>query len=262
MSFVTTDDGVRLFYQIDGSAGAPALVLSNSLGTDLAMWDPQMPALLAKFRVLRYDTRGHGQSAVPPAPYQVDRLGRDVVALLDACGIARAHFCGLSMGGMTGMWLGREAPARIDRLALCNTAARIGPPELWDKRIETVRTAGINAIVPGVIERWFTEPFRERAPTAVSRIAGMLRATPPEGYTAACAAIRDMDQRDQLATIAARTLVIAGASDLATPAVDGKLVADRIAGARFVELAAAHLSNIEAEGDFTAALLRFLTAVE
>jgi 3-oxoadipate enol-lactonase len=258
MSFVTTDDGVRLWYQIEGSAAAPTIVLSNSLGTDLAMWDAQLPALVGQFQVLRYDTRGHGRSDVPAQPYLVDRLGRDVLALLDACGIARAHFCGLSMGGMTGMWLGREAPERIDRLALCNTAARIGPPEIWDKRVETVRAGGMAAIVPGVIERWFTAPFRLREPEAVARIVAMLRATPPEGYVAACLAIRDMDQREQLATISARTLVIAGASDQATPAADGRLVAERIAGARFVELAAAHLSNIEAEGDFTAALLGFL----
>jgi len=260
MSFVTTDDGVRLWYQIDGSAAAPTIVLANSLGTDLTMWDAQLPALVGQFQVLRYDTRGHGRSDVPPQPYLVDRLGSDVLALLDACGIARAHFCGLSMGGMTGMWLGREAPARIDRLALCNTAARIGPPEIWDKRVETVRAGGMAAIVPGVIERWFTAPFRLRDPEAVARIVAMLRATPPEGYVAACLAIRDMDQRDQLATISARTLVIAGASDQATPAADGRLVAERIAGARFVELAAAHLSNIEAADDFTAALLGFLNS--
>jgi 3-oxoadipate enol-lactonase len=260
MSFVTTDDGVRLWYQIEGSAAAPVIVLSNSLGTDLAMWDAQLPALTAQFQVLRYDARGHGQSSVPPQPYLVDRLGRDVLALLDACGIARAHFCGLSMGGMTGMWLAREAPERIDRLALCNTAARIGPPEVWDKRVETVRAAGMAAIVPGVIERWFTAPFRLRDPEAVARIVAMLRATPPEGYVAACLAIRDMDQRDQLATIRARTLVIAGAADQATPAADGRLVAERIPGARFVELAAAHLSNIEAADDFTAALLGFLNS--
>src|SRR5277367_5823511 len=172
MSYVTTDDGVRLWYQIDGSAAAPMLVLSNSLGTDLTMWDPQMPALLRQFQVLRYDPRGHGQSSqepasVSPQPYLVDRLGRDVVALLDACGVARAHFCGLSMGGMTGMWLGREAPDRIDRLALCNTAARIGPPEVWDKRVETVRASGMTAIIPAVIERWFTAPFQARDPAAV-----------------------------------------------------------------------------------------------
>ncbi len=260
MAFVTTDDGVRLWYQIEGSAGAVPIVLSNSLGTDLTMWDAQMPALKQQFQVLRYDTRGHGQSSVPTAPYQVDRLGRDVVALLDACGIGRAHFCGLSMGGMTGMWLGRAAPERVDRLVLCNTAARIGPPEVWDKRVEAVRAGGMTAITPGVIERWFTPDFRAREPKAVERIVAMLHATPPEGYSAACRAIRDMDQRADIASIKARTLVIAGASDQATPAADGRAAAAAIPGARYVELAAAHLSNIEAADAFTEALVTFLTA--
>jgi 3-oxoadipate enol-lactonase len=234
-------------------------VLSNSLGTDLAMWDAQMPALLQLFQVLRYDTRGHGRSSVPGAAYAVDRLGRDVLALLDACGLARAHFCGLSMGGMTGMWLGCHAAARVERLALCNTAARIGPPEVWDKRIEAVRGGGMAAITSAVIERWFTPAFRAREPDAVARIVAMLHATPPDGYVAACGAIRDMDQRDRIAAIRARTLVIAGASDQATPAADGRVVAEKIPGARYVELAAAHLSNIEAADDFTAALVDFLT---
>ena len=259
MAFVTTDDGVRLWYQREGAAGATPVVLSNSLGTDLGMWDAQMPALLKGFEVIRTDARGHGRSGAPSGPYDVARLGRDVVALLDACGIARAHFCGLSMGGMTGMWLGREAPARIDRLVLCNTAARIGPPDVWDKRIAAVNAGGMAAIIPAVIERWFTAPFRARDPQAVERIVAMLRATAPAGYTAACLAIRDMDQREQLTTIRAPTLVIAGASDQATPAADGRFAAAKIPGARYVELAAAHLSNIEAADGFTAALVDFLS---
>ncbi len=258
MPFITTDDGIRLWHQIEGPEKAPVLVMSNSLGTNLAMWDPQMPALRQRFRVLRYDTRGHGQSSVPTAPYKVDRLGRDVLALLDGLKIERAHFCGLSMGGFTGMWLGREAPKRIDRLVLCNTSARIGPPELWTKRIETVRASGMNAIMQGVIERWFTPAFRDRAPQDVERIAAMARATPPEGYATACEAIRDMDQREQISAIRAPTLVIAGASDQATPAVDGRFLAEHIQGARYVELPAAHISNVEAAEAFTAALLDFL----
>jgi 3-oxoadipate enol-lactonase len=259
MPFVTTDDGVKLWYQLEGSAGAPTLVLSNSLGTALAMWDAQMPALLQRFQVLRTDTRGHGRSDVPAAPYRVDRLGRDVVALLDAVGLQRVHFCGLSMGGMTGMWLAREAADRVERVVLCNTSARIGPPEVWDKRIATVRAEGMGAIVGGVIERWFTPAFRDAAPGEVERIAAMLRATPAAGYTAACEAIREMDQRAQLAAIRGRVLVIAGAADQATPAADGKWAAEQIPGARYVELPAAHLSNIEAADAFTAALVDFLT---
>jgi 3-oxoadipate enol-lactonase len=258
MPYLSTDDGIRLWYQLDGSENAPVLVLSNSLGTNLAMWEPQIPALLRYFRVLRYDTRGHGKSDVPRHSYSVERLGRDVLVLLDGLGIKRAHFCGLSMGGMTGMWLACQAPDRIDRLALCNTAARIGPAEIWDKRIDAVRAGGMASILPGVMERWFTAPFREQAPDKVEGVAAMLRATSPEGYIAACAAIRDMDQRHSIAAIRAKTLVITGSSDLATPPSDGRYLADCVAGARYVELPAAHLSNIEAANRFTEALLQFL----
>jgi 3-oxoadipate enol-lactonase len=258
MPYLSTDDGIRLWHQLEGTENAPLLVLSNSLGTNLAMWEPQIPSLLRYFRVLRYDTRGHGKSDIPQHSYSVERLGQDVLVLLDGLGIKRAHFCGLSMGGMTGMWLACQAPDRIDRLVLCNTAARIGPAEIWDKRIDAVRAGGMSAILPGVMERWFTAPFREQAPDKVERIAAMLRATPPDGYIAACAAIRDMDQRQSITAIRANTLVITGASDLATPASDGRYLADHVAGARYVELPAAHLSNIEAADGFTKALLQFL----
>jgi len=260
MSFLTTDDGCRLHWQIEGAAGAPLLVLSNSLGTNLHMWDGQMPALQRQFRILRYDSRGHGESGLSPAPYGIERLGRDILALLDAQNVGRAHFCGLSMGGMIGQWLGRAAPDRIDRLVLCNTAARIGPPELWDKRIATVEQGGMAAILPGVIERWFTKDFCDRDPAAVERVAAMLRQTPAAGYNAACAAIRDMDQRELVKTIKAPTLVIAGTFDQATSAAEGKFLAGQIPGARYRELAAAHLSNIEAAADFTAALAEHLSA--
>ncbi|WP_341702169.1 3-oxoadipate enol-lactonase [Ferrovibrio sp.] len=261
MPSIVTDDGVSLNYRLDGPEAAPVLVLSNSLGTDLAMWDAQMPALMAAgHRVLRYDTRGHGGSGLSPAAYQVDRLGRDVLVLMDGLGIARAAFCGLSMGGMTGMWLGVHAPARFSRLVLCNTAAKIGTPDVWNGRIATVEAGGMEAIVAGVIQRWFTEGFVAAQPQAVERIAAMLRATAPAGYCAACAAVRDMDQRAAIAGIRLPVLVIAGSHDLATPAADGRAAADSIPGARYVELPAAHLSNIECETAFTLALLGFLKA--
>lgn len=167
MPFLPVDEGVRLWYQLDGPPDAPLLVLSNSLGTNLALWRAQMPAFTSRFRVLRYDSRGHGQSDPPRQPYGIERLGRDVLSLLDGLDVRRAHFCGVSMGAMTGMWLGCHAPERIDRLALCNTAARIGPLELWNKRIEAIRTGGLTAILPAVIERWFSAPFRARAPDEV-----------------------------------------------------------------------------------------------
>ncbi len=258
MPHLACQDGVELHYRLDGDEAAPVLVLSNSLGTDLNMWEPQMRALALRFRVLRYDTRGHGLSGLPPAPYQVERLGRDVLALLDGLGIARVHFCGLSMGGMTGMWLGVHAPDRIGRLVLCNTAAKIGTPEIWNARIAAVEKGGMATIQPGVIQRWFTEDFVARHPEAVAPIAAMLLATAPEGYAAACGAVRDMDQRQAIAAIRAPTLVIAGTHDLATSAAEGRAVADAIPNAKYVELPAAHLSNIESAPAFTDALVHFL----
>lgn len=253
------NDGVSLHYQLEGRIDAPCLVLSNSLGTDLGMWAPQMPALLEHFRVLRYDTRGHGQSAVTPGPYSIEQLGNDVVALMDHLGIATAHFCGLSMGGMTGMWLGANRPQRIERLALCNTAARIAPPELWNARIAKVDSEGMASIVSAVIDRWFTPGFQASDPQTMELVRAMLLSMPAAGYTASCAAVRDMDQRDGLSGILAPTLVIAGTQDLATPPADGKLVARSIAGARYVELDAAHLSNFEQAAAFTEKLINFLT---
>jgi 3-oxoadipate enol-lactonase len=258
MAYFETDD-LRLRYQVEGADNAPWLVMSNSLGTRLEMWEPQMPALAEHFRVLRYDTRGHGESSVPAAPYTIPQLGGDVIALMDHLGIDRAHFCGLSMSGIIGMWLGADQPDRIDRLVLANTAARIGTPELWNARIDKVDREGMAPIVPAVIDRWLTPGFQERAPIEVDVVRQMLLDTPAAGYTASCAAVRDTDQRSRLATIKAPTLVIAGTQDLATPPQDSELVADRIAGARYVELDAAHLSNWEVADVFTGHLVGFLT---
>ena len=244
--------------RVDGAPDGPVLVLSNSLGTDLSMWEPQMPALVARFRVLRYDTRGHGASTVTPGPYTIGQLGRDVLMLLDALKIRRAHFCGLSMGGMIGMWLGAQAPDRIARLVLANTAPKIGTPEMWNQRIDNVRKGGMEAIVETLLERWFTAEFRARAPEQVSRVRAMLLATPPEGYAACCAAVRDMDQREAIAEIRHPTLVIAGARDPVIPVAESRAAAERIRGARYVELDAAHLSNVEAAERFTSELLGFL----
>lgn len=251
-------DGGSLRYRLDGATNAPVLVLSNSLGTNMSMWEPQMAELTRGFRVVRYDTRGHGESSVTPGSYSIERLGRDVVALLNRLAIDRAHFCGLSLGGMTGMWLAIHAPTRVARLALCNTAARIAPADLWNTRIEQVRAGGMEAIVEAVLARWFTPAFLAQSPVIAASVRPMLLACPADGYIASCAAVRDMDQREAIAGISAPTLVIAGTHDAATPPADGRLIADRIAGARYVELPAAHLSNIEAARDFTAALLNFL----
>jgi 3-oxoadipate enol-lactonase len=252
---------VRLYHRFDGPENGPVLVLSNSLGTALEMWDPQMPVLTGRFRVLRYDTRGHGRSDVPAKDYSIAELGNDVLALLDQTGVGRACFCGLSMGGMIGMWLGINAPDRVDRLVLCNTSAQmIGTPELWQQRITIARTKGMTALTESVIERWFTPEFRARDPQAVDKVRKMLLATPGAGYAACCAAIRDQDQLDQISAIRAPTLVITGSRDPATPPDHGRAIAGRIRGARVVELEAAHLSNIEAGQRFNSAVFEFLAA--
>lgn len=258
MPYIVTDDGTPIHFQLDGPEDREVVLLSNSLGTALAMWDAQVPALADRYRVLRYDSRGHGCSGAPPGPYDIARLGRDALALLDALSIERVAFCGLSKGGMVGQWLGVHASDRIDRLILANTSAHIGAPEVWEQRIATVRAQGMAAITPSVIERWFTGAFQEREPDAVERVAAMLRATDPEGYVACCAAVRDMDQRAAISRIKVPTLVIAGRHDLVTPLDHAKLIADQVTRAKLVELDAAHLGNVEDAAGFTTVMLEFL----
>ncbi len=261
MPTVTHGD-VRLHYRIDGPDHGPPLVLSNSLGTHLDMWAPQMPVLASTYRVIRYDTRGHGASSVPEGHYTIDQLGRDVLALLDHLGVARAHFLGLSMGGLTGIWLGENAPQRLDRLVLANTGAKIGTPETWNPRIEATEDLGTrglpDAICDAVVERWFTPRHRALAKDEVARIRRMLVETAGRGYAANCAAVRDADLRAGLAQIRVPTLVIAGSHDPSTPPQLGRDLADAIAGSEYVELDAAHLSNLEQAAAFNAAVVRFL----
>jgi 3-oxoadipate enol-lactonase len=247
-----------LYYEIDGADDAPVLILSNSLGTDLGMWAPQMAALTEHFRVVRFDTRGHGQSSVTPGPYSVAQLGGDVIALMDHLAIPSAHFCGLSMGGMTGMWLAVHHPQRIRRLVLANTAARIGNADGWNARIAAVERDGMGSILPVILDRWFTDGFRQRDPATIGTISEALLRTTAAGYAANCGAVRDMDQRETIGAITAPTLVIAGTHDLATPAADGMALANAIPGAAYVELDAAHLSNLEQAAQFTAQILDFL----
>jgi 3-oxoadipate enol-lactonase len=256
---IKTGDGCAIFWRMDGPEDAPILLMSNSLGTALAMWDGQIEALSQTHRVLRYDKRGHGKSDVPPGGYSLDRLGRDVLELTDTLGIARFDFCGLSLGGMTGQWLGVRAPERIDRLVLCNTSAYMGPPEGWDLRIRTVLSGGMEVMVQPVLERWFTPEFRETSPAAIAPVREMLLATNPAGYAGACAAIRDMDLRPIGKLIKAPTLIIAGERDPATPPEHSEAMAAAISGSRLVRLDAAHLSNIEQPKLFLAAVQGFLT---
>jgi 3-oxoadipate enol-lactonase len=261
MTYTNVNDA-RFHYRLDGTADAPVVVLSNSLGTNLNMWDAQIPALAQKFRVLRYDSRGHGQSDVTPGPYTIETLGRDVVGLLDALQIPIANYCGLSVGGLIGQWLGINASRRFKSLTLCNTAACIGTIDGWNMRIAALRESGMAPIANGVVSRWFTEDFAKRAPKVVEAMGQMLLNTPPEGYVATCAAIRDEDLREAISRVNLPTLVISGAHDAATTPADGQFVAGKIPGARYLELNAAHLSNIEAADPFTAALLKFLEQLE
>lgn len=258
MAHFTTTDGISLHYRFDGAENKPLLVLSNSLGTDLSMWDQQVAALVPHYRLLRYDKRGHGASSAPTADHSLARLGRDVLELLDHTGAAKALFCGLSIGGQTGMWLGINAPQRFTKIVLCNTAAKIGTPEMWNARIDTVLKNGPSAITEGVMARWFTPAFGAAQPENLARFIAMFRRNSAAGYAAACEAVRDADLRADLAKIPVPVLVIAGTEDLATPASDGKAAAEAIPGASYVELKAAHISNAEQPEAFDRALLGFL----
>jgi 3-oxoadipate enol-lactonase len=253
---------MRLHYRLDGNwaggSDAPVLVLGHALGVSHAMWLPQCDVLSAQFRLLSYDGRGHGDSTVTPGPYTVAQLGQDVLALTEALGIRRFHFCGLSMGGLVGQWLAGHAPTRLDRLVLACTAARFGPPETFDARIGRVLAEGMQPLVEGILERWFTAPFRAAEPSQVARIRALLQACSPAGYAANCAAVRDADLRDSLARITAPTLVISGSADLGATPEQGSELAKGIAGARFVELPAAHLANVETAAAFNALLLEHL----
>lgn len=262
MGLVQLTDG-NLHYQLDGPEQAPVLVLSNSLGTDLHMWDAQMPVFSEHFRVLRFDTRGHGRSLVTPGPYSIEQLGHDVLALLDALHIERAHFCGLSMGGLIGQWLGINAGHRLHKLVVCNTAAKIGEASVWNPRIETVLRDGPVAMVAlrdASIARWFTPDFAVANPGVAKQITDMLATTSPQGYAANCAAVRDADFREQVASIQVPMLVIAGTEDAVTPPSGGHFIQERVKGAEYAEFYAAHLSNVQAGNAFSERVLSFLLA--
>ena len=249
--------GCPINVQIDGGERAPVLIMSNSLGTNFGMWDPQVAALARHFRLVRYDRRGHGQSGVTPPPYTMELLGRDVLAIMDSLGIKTASWCGLSMGGMVGQWLGAHAPERFDRLILCNTSCYYADKAAWVDRINAVQTGGTAAVAAGVANRWFTPGFIAREPAQVARLTDMVLATPLDGYLGCCDAIRDMDHRALLPKIRAPTLIIAGSHDVATPVAEAEFIRERIPGAKLVVLDAAHISNVEQAEKFTAEVLAF-----
>jgi 3-oxoadipate enol-lactonase len=255
---IVNADGCAIYVEVEGPERAPVLMLSNSLGTTLHMWDPQVAPFTQHFRLVRYDRRGHGRSGVPKGPYTMERLGRDVLAVLDALDLERINWCGLSMGGMVGQWLGANAPERIERLVLTNTSSYFPDKAAWNDRLMLVREKGVAAFAPANMERWFTKGFRERSPDKVARMQEMFAATPLEGYLGCGAAVRDMDHRELLPKIKAPTLVIAGKHDPATPPEANEYIKNHIPGTRYAVLDAAHISNVEQAEGYTKAVLEFL----
>ncbi|MDS1271240.1 3-oxoadipate enol-lactonase [Lipingzhangella sp. LS1_29] len=243
---------VDVHYTVDGPDTAPVVVLVNSLGTTLEMWDPQLASLSAEFRVVRFDMRGHGRSPVPQGPYSMADLGSDVVRLLDRLGVERAHVVGLSIGGMVGQWLGAHAPDRVAGLTLMCTAPRLEPASAWAQRAATVRAEGTEAIADTVVGRWFTPEFAEANPQTVARTRAMVAATPAEGYAGCCGAIEGADLVPDLPSVTAPTLVVAAAEDPSTPPGVVEQVSGGIPGARYVLLEdSAHLVNVQRDAAVT-----------
>jgi 3-oxoadipate enol-lactonase len=250
--------GVSIHYEWNGPEAAPVLVLCHSLGASHRLWDAQIEVFSRHFRILRYDSRGHGESGVPQGPYNVDQLARDVIQLLDVVGVRRVSFCGISMGGTTGMFLAANYPERLHKIVLCNTGAKIGNAEFWNARMEAIRNGGIKSVSDALIERWFTFDFRSSHPEEVAEVKEMLENTAPEGYIANCAVIRDADLHDSLAKIKTPTLVVAGLHDATATPAHARVIANGIQGAHVVDLNAAHISNIEARDTFNREVLSFL----
>jgi 3-oxoadipate enol-lactonase / 4-carboxymuconolactone decarboxylase len=261
MAFVMQDK-VRLYWRADGDEGKPPLLLLNSLGTDHAMWDAVMPLLMRDFRVLRMDTRGHGASDAPKGDYTLSMLAQDALAVLDAAGVARAHVCGLSMGGMTALALAIEHPERVEKIIGANTSAQMSP-DLMRERAALVRQKGMQAVIDAVLGRFFTQGFRDRKPPLLGSTRATVLATDPEGYAACCMAIAGMKIKDKLARVKAPLLVINGAQDVSTPPAEhGGRIATAVAGARSVMLDAAHLSAVEQPEAFAGAVLAFLSGAK
>ncbi|MBH54167.1 MAG: 3-oxoadipate enol-lactonase [Opitutaceae bacterium] len=259
MQIVTTSDGINIHYELTGDSSKPVLLFSNSLGNNKSMWDEQEKAFANVFQILRYDTRGHGESDAPKGAYVLERLGQDVVELINGLKLKTVHFCGLSLGGMTGMWLGMNAADRLESLTLCCTAAHLSPEDLWNARIEQVISMGMGSITETVLGRWFTPSFLKKDSSMVSSVRHQLLTTSADGYAGCCAAIKYMDFRDGLATIDKPCLVISGREDKATPPEHGKQIAAGIAGSKYKEIPdAAHLSNIEQAEIFNQYVMEFL----
>lgn len=255
----TTTPGATIRYEVAGDSSRPTVLLSNSLGTNLDLWEPQVAALSERFHLVRYDSRGHGRSSSPAGPYTMSDLAGDVVALLDHLEVERAHVVGISVGGLTGQYLAVEHPDRVDRLVVANTAARIGEPQAWLDRAALVESSGIGAIADGVVGKWLTPGFAAEQPALAGRLKDMLLATDDAGYAATCHVLAETDLRDRLAGVTAPTLAIGATGDLPTPPSATRGIAEAVPGAEYVEVAAAHISNLEATAEFTRAVLDFLS---
>jgi len=259
-----TANGIQVNYVLEGPANGPMVTMSHSLATDLSMWDPQAKALAGRYRVLRYDTRGHGGTDAPGGAYTLSQLADDARALLKALGIARTHWIGLSMGGMIGQTLALSSPEIFQSLSLCDTSSRI-PADMkhvWDERIATVEAKGMELMVEPTIARWFTPEFIESHKDVIEPVRAMIRRTPAKGYIGCCHAIRALDLTDRLKAIALPTLVIVGAQDMGTPLAASQTINQQIKGSELVVLdPASHLSNLEQPEAFTMALEQFLKRV-
>ena len=250
--------GARIDYSIAGAAAAPTLLFINSIATTRELWARQVPRLSKSFRVITYDARGHGFSQVTAGDYTIEQLGRDALAILDAAGVESAHVCGISLGGITAMWLGVHAPRRIKSLVLANTAARIGSLEMWTERIAFVKQQGMATLADLTMPRWFTDGFRAREPHTIEQFRTMVAACPKEGYLSCSAALRDEDLREAIAGIRCPVLCIAGNADPATPPEALQFIHEQIAGSKMLLLDAAHLTNVEQHEAFTNAVTEFI----
>jgi 3-oxoadipate enol-lactonase len=253
-----------IYYRITGTEKGKVVMLSPSLAADITMWESQTPALIeAGYRVLRYDNRGQGRSAVSPGPYSIEMLAEDAIGLMDGLGLKKVHFCGLSMGGMVGQMLGVRHPDRLTSLTLSSTAAVIFPREIWDERIDLVMKKGMASVVDATIDRWFTKTGRKRLPNEIEKIRRVILNTSADGYCACCAAIRDMDLRDSLNTISKPVLVLVGEQDQGTPVSAAEFIHARITSSELEVIPeAAHFVNVEQASAFNDALIAFITRID
>lgn len=255
-----TSNDAQINYQTFGDTAKPALIFSNSLGTNFKMWQAQIDFFQQDFFVICYDTRGHGASSAPQGPYSIDQLGQDVVNLLDHLNVEKAAFCGISMGGLTGQWLAIHRPERFNQVVVCNTAAKIGQEQAWNDRAALVREQGLQPIASTAASRWFTEPFIQSNATVVNNLQNDLAAGSAEGYASCCEALAKADVREQLKDITVPVLVVAGQQDPITTVADAQFMVERIANSQLFEINASHISNVELPNEFNQAVKQFIQA--